>query len=162
MRKARFIEALIFMLLILAGAWGILQLEQGRITAKLDPVAMASTANPSPASPGYWTNVIYIPASFTTGTSYTNYIKFKAPWPATLIGFQAIARTSGAGALTANLKEGATTVLSTPVSMNTTTVTEATISDAAIADEATMTIDLAATGTGTWTNPTLQLIWKRK
>ena len=163
MKKMRLFQALILIVLILAGIYGLIQMDKGRITAPFDPrVLMAATTNPSPASPGYWTNVLCIPGSYTSTSAMTGMATFKAPWPATLIGFQAIAKTSGTGTMTVNFKEAGTTVLSTPVAINTLTVAEAVISDAAIADEAAMSIDFAITSGGTWTNPTIQIIWKRK
>lgn len=133
-------------------------------TAKLDPVlvAQAATENPSPGSPGYWTTILPIMGSFTSTSAMSNIVSFKSPWDATLMGFQAIAQTSGSGGMTVNFKEAGTTVLSTPVAINTKTVAEAVVSDASIADEALMSIDLAITSGGTWKNPTVQIIWKRK
>lgn len=164
MKKIKLLQTLILALLIAAGTYGLIKLDEGRITAKLDPVAVAqaATSNPSPASTGYWTNVLSIPGSYTSTSSMTNIARFTAPWPATLVGFQAIARTSGSGTMTVNFKEAGSSVLSTPVAINTVTVAEGVISDAAIADEALMSIDLAITSGGTWTNPTIQIIWKRK
>ena len=163
MKKFRSFQALILILVLFAGAFSLIKLDEGRITAKLDPAILeAATTNPSPASPGYWTNVLSIPGSYTSTSVMTNIARFTAPWPATLIGFQAIAATSGTGTMTVNFKEAGTTVLSTPVSINTLSVAEAVISDSAIADEALMSIDLAITSGGTWTNPTIQIIWKRK
>ena len=165
MKKVRLIQSLILILVMLAGAYGLIQLDHGRIVANLDPsvkTAMAATTNPSPGSTGYWTNVLSIPGSYTSTGTYTNEVRFKMPWPATLLGFQAICKTTGAGGMTANFKEAGTTVLTTPLSFKSTTVAEGVISDSSIADEATISIDLAVTGGGTWTNPTIMIIWKRK
>src|SRR4030043_314772 len=161
MKKMRLFQSLILIAVIFAATYGLIPLDKGRITAKLDPAILeAATTTPSPASPGYWTNVLCIPGSYTSTSAMTGMATFKAPWPATLIGFQAIAKTSGTGTMTVNFKEAGTTMLSTPVSINTLTVAEAVISDTAIADEAAMSIDFAITSGGAWANPTIQIIWK--
>ncbi len=130
--------------------------------AKLDPQAlMAAVANPSPASPGYMMVNLPIPGTQTSngviGTK-TGVIKFKMPWPATLISVSGIYRVGGA--VTIDVTEAGSSVLSTPLVLNSTTVTEATISDSAIADESIISIDHTVPAVAY--NPTVQLIFKRK
>ena len=131
--------------------------------ANLDPqIVMAAVTNPSPGSPGYIMDNLPIPGNYTTGT-VTNKVRFKMPWPATLIGVSGICRTvGGASTMTVDVTEGGTTVLSTPLAINATTVAEAVITDTTIADEATIGITTRVSGTGTFVDPTVQLIFKRK
>ncbi len=121
--------------------------------------AMAAVSNPSPASPGYSMVVLSVVSDITT--TVTNLIRFKMPWPATLVGVSAIVRDQTAGGVaTLDVTEGGVSVLSSPISLSSSAVTEGTISDSAIADEATIGITLTVSS-GTWTDPTVQLNFKR-
>lgn len=129
--------------------------------------AEAATTNPSTASTGYWTLAIPLTGTTSGGAlgmgTLTNKVRFKMPWPATLIGASAIYRTGGStSGQTVDVTEAGTSVLSTPIVMNSTTVTEGTISDAAIADEAVIGITTVVTSTTAVSDPTVQLIFKRK
>ena len=128
--------------------------------AGLDREVMAAVSNPSPASPGYMMVVVTYPSSLTTDTS--NLVRFKMPWPATLVGVSAIVRHNTSGGVAAiEVREGTTSVLSSTISLSSGSATEGTISDSAIADEATIAIDFDVTS-GIWTDPTVQLNFKRK
>ena len=130
--------------------------------AGLDREVMAAVSNPSPGSPGYM--MVILPMNGNHTSSTTNAIRFKMPWPATLLGASAIVRTSGAaGTMTIDVTETGTTVLSGAISVNPTTVTEGTIADSAIADEAVIGITTTISSAGAiWVDPTVQLNFKRK
>ncbi len=130
-----------------------------RQASRLDNEAMAAVSNPSPASPGYFMVVLSVTSDITA--TVTNMARFKMPWPATLIGVSAIVRNQTAGGVaTLDVTEGGVSVLSSPISLSSSAVTEGTISDSAIADEATIGITLTVSS-GTWTDPTVQLDFKR-
>ena len=131
--------------------------------ADLDPqIVMAAVTNPSPGSPGYMMVNLPLPGSYTVATT-TNKVRFKMPWPATLLGVSGVYRTGGIeSTMTVDVTEAGTTCLSTPLLINSTSVTEGIITDSAIADEATIAINLVVAGSGTFLDPTVQLIFKRK
>lgn len=92
--------------------------------------------------------------------STTAVIKFTLPFKAKLIGVSATARASSGTTptLTVDLKQGGTTVLSAPIAITAGTVAEGTITTATLTDEATITVDLAITGTTpTWDDITILL-----
>jgi hypothetical protein len=131
--------------------------------AKFDPrVVMAAVVNPSPASPGYMMVNLSIPGTQTSGGvigTKTNVSRFKMPWPATLLAVSGIYRTGGA--ITVDVTENGSSVLSIPLLINSTTAaSEGVISDSAIADEALIGINIVA-GALCY-DPTVQLIFKRK
>jgi hypothetical protein len=88
----------------------------------------------------------------TTGTAK---ITVRAPKALTVTDVRASATAAGAGAITLDINESGTTILSTKLSMDasektsTTAATPAVISDTAIANDAEITIDVDAV-TGTW------------
>jgi hypothetical protein len=131
-------------------------------TAQLDPrVVMAAVTNPSTASPGYMMVNLPIIATLTTGTT-NNIVRFKMPWPATLLGVSGVYRAAvGANLWTVDVLEAGSSVLTVPLVINSTSVTEGVISDSTIADEATIGIRLVGTGNSIY-DPTVQLIFKRK
>ena len=101
--------------------------------------------------------------ALTTGTAK---ITFRMPRAVTLTAVRAsltIAQTSGS-LLTINIKESGTTILSTKITINngqrtsTTATTPPMISDANLADDAEMTIDIDQIGDGTATGLKVMLI----
>ena len=133
-----------------------------RQVARLDSDVMAAVQNPSPASPGYIMNVLPITGSYTTG-GITGKVRFKMPWPATLIGISGIYRSGGiSSTMSVDITEGGVSCLDTPLLINSTSCSEGVITDTAIADEAMISINTLVSGTGTFVDPTLQLIFKRK
>lgn len=87
-------------------------------------------------------------------------IRFKMPFPATVLGVSASARASGGTTptLTVDVLEAGTTILSTPIAVTAAAVAEGAIADSAIADESAVTINLAIGGTNpTWDDICVQL-----
>jgi hypothetical protein len=61
-----------------------------------------------------------------------------------------------------DVKEGATSILSSAISVTAGTVAEGTVSDTSLADESTITVDLAIGGTNpTWDDITVLLTLRR-
>ena len=88
----------------------------------------------------------------TTGTAK---LTARAPFAFTLTGVRAsLSTASSSGAPTFDINEGGTTILSTKLTIDanektsTTAATAAVISDSAIADDAELTFDIDAAGTG--------------
>lgn len=126
------------------------------------PVAFAATANPSPNSPGYMTLPFQISQQYTATTA--GVVRFKMPFPVKVLNVYASARASGGTTptLTVDVKEAGTTILSTPISITAGTVSEGTLTDTKIADEAVVTVDLNIGGTSpTWNDITVVLVCKR-
>lgn len=124
--------------------------------------SFAATANPSPASPGYMVLPLQISKQWTAST--TAVVRFKSPFPCAVVNVYATARASGGTSptLTVDVKEAGSTILSAPISVTAGTVNEGTISDAALADEAVITVDLTIGGTSpTWDDITVVLVLKR-
>lgn len=126
--------------------------------------AMAATTNPSPASSGY----MVVPLTFNrTITATATPIKFKVPYPCTVIGVTATAATldltSTDETYTVDVKEGGTSILSSAISLAAAgTVYDGTVSDTALADEATITVVLTLGGTTpSLTDATVLLVLKR-
>lgn len=121
----------------------------------------AATSNPSPASPGYFTVPIHFDSQLTA--TVADKAEFTMPWPAQLVQFQCVARAGGGTSptYTFTLQEGAGTLATcSPVTPG--VVVEGTISDAAVADEANITLDYASSGTSpTLDDVTVLLIFKR-
>jgi hypothetical protein len=126
-------------------------------------LAHAATVNISPASSNY--HILTFPLNRQYTATTAGVLRFKMPYPAILITVQATARASGGTSptLTVDILETAVSVLSAPVSVTAGTVSEATITDANIADEAVVTANLAITGTSpTWDDITIVLVIARK
>ncbi len=112
--------------------------------------APAATENPSPGSTGYELWVFHVNG---TKTATVTPIKFKVPWPYRVVSVSAYARsvsgTSDVASQTVDVKQGSTSVLSTPVQL----VASDTVYDATLAttpnitDEATLSVILNMTGT---------------
>lgn len=128
------------------------------------PISWAATTNPSPASPGY----MVLPLTFSrTITATATPIVFKAPFPCTVVGVTASAavldKTDTNETYTVDVKEGATSILASAVSLAAAgTIYDATISDNAIADEATVSVVITLGGTTpSLTDATVLLVLKR-
>lgn len=118
----------------------------------------AATPNYASAVPGVVVIPVFISGQRTATTA--SVVLFKIPFKARLIGVGASARASGGTTptLTVDVKVAGTTVLSAPFAVVAAAYSEGTISTAAIADEAAVTIDLAITGTTpTWDDITVFL-----
>lgn len=120
------------------------------------PAANAATPNYSTAIGG----VVLIPLQLSgqvTATT-TSVVKFAMPFKAKIIGVSATARASGGTSptLTVDLLDDTVSALSAPLSITAGTVAEATIANAAVADESIMSVNLAITGTSpTWNDITI-------
>jgi hypothetical protein len=133
----------------------------------LAPVALAATANPSPASTGYEQIILYIPGAITATATP---IVWKSPWPYRVLSISAYARsiaTAGTPTYTVDVKQGSTSLLSTPISIATTQA--ATIMDGVLAatpnivDEANVSVILTLGGsTPSMTDTTVRLGVKRQ
>lgn len=127
------------------------------------PSAMlAATSNPSPASSGYFAMTFNFDSQLTS--TVADKAEFTMPWPAQLVQIQCVARAlggSGGPTYTFTLQEGAGT-LATCAPVTAGAVVEGTISDAAVADEANITLDYASAGTSpTADDVTVILFFKR-
>ena len=90
--------------------------------------------------------------NLTTGTAK---ITFRMPWALTLTGVRSsLSTASSSGLVTVDIKESGVTILSTALSIDatektsTTAATPAVISDTSLANDAEITVDIAAAGTG--------------
>lgn len=130
-------------------------------------IAAATVSAPAPASAATQNYSVQQPVlviPFHISGQYTattaSVVKFVIPFKARLIGVSATARTSGGTSptLTVDVLVGGASVLSSAISITAGTVAEGTISTAAIADEATVTVDLTIGGTSpTWNDITVLL-----
>lgn len=122
----------------------------------------AATTNISSASSNY--HILTFPLNRQYTATTAGVVRFKMPYPARLVTVQATARASGGTSptLTVDVQEAGTTVLSSAVSVTAGTVSEATISDPEIADEAVVTVDLTIGGTSpTWDDITVVMVIRR-
>jgi len=90
--------------------------------------------------------------NLTTGTAK---LTFRMPFAMTLTAVRSsLSTASSSGLVTVDIKESGTTILSTALSIDatektsTTAATAAVISDTALADDAEITVDITAAGTG--------------
>ena len=91
-------------------------------------------------------------------------VKFLLPFKAKVVGISASARASGGTTptLTVDVLNGATTMLSAPISLTAGTPAEGTVTVANHADESTINVNFAITGTSpTWNDITVILILVR-
>lgn len=121
------------------------------------PAAHAATTN---ASPGADVVVlpVHLPGQHTADAA--DIAAIKIPFEARVLGVSATARASGGTnpTLTVDVQEDGSSILSTPVAVTAGTVAEASVSDTVLADEATLTLDLAIGGTSpTWDDVTVLL-----
>lgn len=119
--------------------------------------ALAATTNYPPSAA-----VLVVPFHLSgqyTATA-TGVVKFKLPFKAKVLSVQANARASGGTTptLTVDVLNGSTSMLSAPISITAGTVAEGTITTATHADESTINVNLAITGTSpTWNDITVVL-----
>lgn len=109
----------------------------------------ALTTNVSPGSAGYMQLPIHISGQYTANT--TAVAKWLAPMPCEIYHVSATARASGGTSptLAVVLKNGASTVSTIAVTAG--TISEGTLANTTVADEATFSIDFTITGTSpTW------------
>lgn len=114
----------------------------------------AQAATPNYAA-GVGHDVVVVPLHISGQYTATTVAvaRFTLPFPATLVGVSASARASGGTSptLTVDVMEGGVTTLSAPIAVTAGAVAEGTITDAALADESAITVNLAITGTSpTW------------
>lgn len=122
---------------------------------------MAATTNPSPASPGFMLLPFHISGQYTAST--TAVVTFRMPYPCEINHAQATARASGGTSPTLSvvLKNGASTVSTMAVTAG--AITEGTLANTSVADEATITADLTITGTSpTWNDIVLVMGCRRQ
>lgn len=120
------------------------------------PAATAATPNYSTAIGGVVVIPLQLSGQVTTTT--TNVVKFAMPFKAKIIGVSATARASGGTSptLTIDLLDDTVSALSAPLAITAGTVAEATIANAAVADESIMSVNLAIAGTSpTWNDITI-------
>ena len=139
---------------LIAAAIACLALGQAAVMA---PAALAATTNQAPA---VQVEILSFHISGQYTATLSNVVKFNLPFSAQLIGAQATARASGGTSptLTVDVKEAGVTVLSSAMAITAGTVAEGTITDASLADEAAITVDLTIGGTSpTWNDITVLL-----
>ena len=110
---------------------------------------LAATTNVSSGSAGYMQLPIHISGQYTAST--TAVAKWLAPMPCEVYHVSATARASGGTTPTLSVvfKNGASTVSTIAVTAG--TITEGTLANTTVADEATLSIDLTIGGTSpTW------------
>lgn len=122
--------------------------------------ALATTPNPSTASPGYMVLTFHISGAIITGTG-TGIIKFNMPFPARLITVQQSCATLTGTAPTVDVLVAGSSILTSVTTMTTAGIVyEALIATPAIADEAAVTVNLT-TGTSVG-NTTIIMVLKRQ
>jgi len=111
------------------------------------PSAQAATPNVAISNPGVMLIPLHISGQYTTTVSSVS--RFSMPMPCDLVGVAGSARFSHGNSplLNVDLKAGGVSVLSAPFYVSSSAVSEGTIATAAIADEATMTVDFGLGGT---------------
>ncbi len=122
----------------------------------LPMLAISATQNYPTSATGVQVIPIHISGQYTAST--TDVVELQMPFAAKVLGISATARASGGTApgLDIDVLEGGTTILSAPISVTAGTVSEATISDTALADESTVTISLSiGGGSPTWDDITI-------
>ncbi|MCS6290355.1 MAG: hypothetical protein H8K10_15475 [Nitrospira sp.] len=121
-----------------------------------------ATDNPAQGATGIYMMTFHFDSQLTA--TVADKAQWKAPWPARLIAMKCSGRAfggTGSPTYTWTLQEAAGTV-ATCAPTTAATEVEGTISDALVADEASLTLDYAATGTSpTQDDATVILIFKR-
>lgn len=152
-------------MLAVAAIVGLLLLGGVTLTTQHSPLsapAQAATENPAQGASGYFVMTFNFDSQLT-GT-VANKAQWSMPWPAQLVAMKCSGRAfggTGSPTYTWTLQEGAGTA-ATCAPTTAATEVEGTISDAAIADEASMTLDYASTGTSpTADDMVVVLIFKR-
>lgn len=128
--------------------------------------AVAATTNPSPASPGYAQMVIPIMGTYSSNVTP---VSFKAPVGYRVLHASATAKevTGTDPTLTVDVRNGSTSVFSSPISITAGAITDAVLSTAPlISDEGTVNVVFAKGGSYTsgqgWKNITVFLWLKRR
>lgn len=121
-----------------------------------------ATDNPAQGATGIYMMTFHFDSQLTA--TVADKAQWKAPWPARLIAMKCSGRAfggTGGPTYTWTLQEGAG-ANATCAPTTAATEVEGTITDAAIADEASMTLDYASTGSSpTQDDATVILIFKR-
>lgn len=121
-----------------------------------------ATDNPAQGATGIYMMTFHFDSQL--GGSVADKAQWKAPWPSRLIAMKCSGRAfggTGSPTYTWTLQEAAGTA-ATCAPTTAATEVEGTITDAAIADEASMTLDYASTGSSpTQDDATVILIFKR-
>ena len=127
-------------------------------------IAVPAVPQAQAATPNYGVQFPVLTVPFHISGQYTattaSVVRFTLPFKARLIGVSASARASGGTTptLTVDVLAGGVTVLSAPVSVTAGAVSEGTITTAALADEAAITVTLTIGGTTpTWNDITVLL-----
>lgn len=128
--------------------------------------ALAATTNPSPASPGY--EILTVTFSRTVSAVSTPVMaRFKMPFKFRVVSVTASCETADYAntdeVYTVDVLEAGTTILSSGIVLAAAdTVYQGTVSDAALADEAVVTVTLDVVGTTpSITDVTVLLVVKR-
>lgn len=135
------------------------------VAAPLALVPGVQAATPNVAVGAGQVVVIPLHLSKQYTVSLTAEARFKMPFACDMLGVAASARASGGTSptLTIDVKEAGTTILSSAITVTAGSVAEGTITDAAIADEAEITVDLTIGGTSpTWDGVMVLLTCARK
>ncbi len=135
------------------------------LAAPLALMPSVQAATPNVAVGGAQVVVIPLHLSKQYTASATAEARFAMPFACQMLGVGASARASGGTTptLTVDVKEGGTTILSAPISVTAGSYTEGTITDADIADEGAITVDLTIGGTSpTWDGVTVLMTCARK
>lgn len=114
------------------------------------PAALADTPN-YPTTTSVQIVPLVISGQYTATTA--GVVQIKMPFKAKVIGVSATARASGGTSptLTVGIKQGATAVLSAPISITAGAVSEGSVANPLLPDESTVTVDLTIGGTSpTW------------
>lgn len=83
---------------------------------------IAATDNPSTGSTGYELIILHTPGAYT---STTTPVKFKVPWPYRVMSistYVGTGNTAGTPTYTIDVKQGSTSLLSTPIAIATTSI----------------------------------------
>ena len=132
------------------------------ISGDIPDKAEAATQNYSEVVTGV--QVVSLPIMGIYTATRTGIITFQIPFKAKVLGVSAKARASSGTTptLSVDVKEGGVSILSAPFFLNSSSVVEGTISDKTLADESTISVDLAIGGdTPVWEDITTILTLRR-
>jgi hypothetical protein len=128
--------------------------------------ALATTPNPAPGSTGYTPMVIPIMGVYSSNQTI---VKWKSPAGYRVVHASATARavTGTNPTLTVDVKSGATSMFSSPISVTAGSITDAVLGTAPnLADEGTISVDFAKGGSYTsgqgWRDVSLFLLLKSR
>lgn len=126
-------------------------------------LAQAATPNVAVGAGQVAVFPLHFSGQYTATTA--NVARFAIPFPCDALGVGASARASGGTSptLTVDVLEAGATILSAPIAVTAGAYSEGTIVDAALADEALITVTLTIGGTSpTWNDITVLLTCARK